>query len=63
MGQRIVQVDAFTDRIFHGNPAAICVLDARRRGAGRGCSRRGASWRAGGDGVQGEPGRPVMDPH
>ena len=28
MGPRIVQVDAFTDRIFHGNPAAICVLDA-----------------------------------
>ena len=27
MGQRIVQVDAFTDRPFGGNPAAVCVLD------------------------------------
>jgi predicted PhzF superfamily epimerase YddE/YHI9 len=26
MGQRIVQVDAFTDRPFAGNPAAVCVL-------------------------------------
>jgi methionine-R-sulfoxide reductase len=26
MAQRIVQVDAFTDRPFHGNPAAVCVL-------------------------------------
>ncbi len=26
MGQRIVQVDAFTDRPFGGNPAAVCVL-------------------------------------
>jgi PhzF family phenazine biosynthesis protein len=26
MGQRIVQVDAFTDRKFAGNPAAVCVL-------------------------------------
>jgi PhzF family phenazine biosynthesis protein len=25
--QRIVQVDAFTDRVFGGNPAAVCVLD------------------------------------
>jgi len=25
---RIVQVDAFTDRAFAGNPAAVCVLDA-----------------------------------
>src|SRR5690606_25429586 len=25
--QRIVQVDAFTDRPFAGNPAAVCVLD------------------------------------
>jgi PhzF family phenazine biosynthesis protein len=27
MGQRIVQVDAFADRPFAGNPAAVCVLD------------------------------------
>jgi predicted PhzF superfamily epimerase YddE/YHI9 len=27
---RIVQVDAFTDRPFAGNPAAVCVLDAPR---------------------------------
>ena len=26
MGQRIVQVDAFTDRRFTGNPAAVCIL-------------------------------------
>ncbi|QDV38164.1 PhzF family phenazine biosynthesis protein [Tautonia plasticadhaerens] len=26
MGQRIVQVDAFADRPFSGNPAAVCVL-------------------------------------
>jgi PhzF family phenazine biosynthesis protein len=26
MGHRIVQVDAFTDRAFRGNPAAVCVL-------------------------------------
>ncbi|MBI2760127.1 MAG: PhzF family phenazine biosynthesis protein [Chloroflexi bacterium] len=26
MGQTIVQVDAFTDRPFAGNPAAVCVL-------------------------------------
>jgi PhzF family phenazine biosynthesis protein len=26
MGTRIVQVDAFTDRLFAGNPAAVCVL-------------------------------------
>ncbi|MEL6319824.1 MAG: PhzF family phenazine biosynthesis protein [Cyanobacteria bacterium J06626_14] len=26
MNQRIVQVDAFTDRPFSGNPAAVCVL-------------------------------------
>jgi PhzF family phenazine biosynthesis protein len=30
MGLRIVQVDAFTDRPFAGNPAAICVLPAER---------------------------------
>src|SRR6516225_5198300 len=27
MKQRIVQVDAFTDRPFAGNPAAVAVLD------------------------------------
>ena len=26
MGQRIIQVDAFTDRRFTGNPAAVCIL-------------------------------------
>lgn len=30
MSQRIVQVDAFTDRPFAGNPAAVCVLDRPR---------------------------------
>ena len=30
MGQRIVQVDAFTDRAFAGNPAAVCVLPGPR---------------------------------
>jgi PhzF family phenazine biosynthesis protein len=30
MGTRIVQVDAFTDRPFAGNPAAVCVLDSTR---------------------------------
>jgi PhzF family phenazine biosynthesis protein len=28
--QTIVQVDAFTDRMYAGNPAAVCVLDAPR---------------------------------
>lgn len=28
MGQRIVQVDSFTDRPYTGNPAAVCVLEA-----------------------------------
>src|SRR5579884_2107848 len=28
MGQAIVQVDAFTDRPFAGNPAGVCVLSA-----------------------------------
>ena len=28
--QRITQVDAFTDRLFGGNPAAVCVLPAAR---------------------------------
>jgi PhzF family phenazine biosynthesis protein len=30
MGQTIIQVDAFTDRPFAGNPAAICVMPAPR---------------------------------
>jgi PhzF family phenazine biosynthesis protein len=30
MPQRIVQVDAFADRPFAGNPAAVCVLDSPR---------------------------------
>jgi predicted PhzF superfamily epimerase YddE/YHI9 len=30
MGIRIVQVDAFTDRPFAGNPAAVCVLPHAR---------------------------------
>jgi PhzF family phenazine biosynthesis protein len=28
MKQRIYQVDAFTDRVFSGNPAAVCLLTA-----------------------------------
>ncbi|NLX73584.1 MAG: PhzF family phenazine biosynthesis protein, partial [Bacteroidales bacterium] len=24
----IYQVDAFTDRLFSGNPAAVCILDS-----------------------------------
>ena len=24
---RLYQVDAFTDAVFHGNPAAVCILD------------------------------------
>jgi PhzF family phenazine biosynthesis protein len=27
MSQRIVQVDAFTDRAFAGNPAAVCIME------------------------------------
>lgn len=30
MGQPLVQVDAFTDRPFAGNPAAVCILPAAR---------------------------------
>ena len=30
MGQTIVQVDAFADRPFGGNPAAVCILPAPR---------------------------------
>lgn len=33
MGQRLVQVDAFTDTPFVGNPAAVCVLPAPREEA------------------------------
>jgi PhzF family phenazine biosynthesis protein len=28
MGQKLVQIDAFTDRPFAGNPAAVCLLEA-----------------------------------
>ena len=27
MSIRLYQVDAFTDSVFHGNPAAVCILD------------------------------------
>jgi len=27
MGQKIIQVDAFTDKPYSGNPAAVCVMD------------------------------------
>ena len=30
MGQRIFQVDAFTDRPFAGNPAGVCILETAR---------------------------------
>lgn len=30
MGQRIVQVDAFADRPFAGNPAAVCIMAGPR---------------------------------
>ena len=30
MGIPLLQVDAFTDRPFHGNPAGVCLLDAPR---------------------------------
>lgn len=30
MAQRIVQVDAFTNKPFRGNPAAVCILEAER---------------------------------
>lgn len=32
MRQPIVQVDAFTDRPFAGNPAAVCILESPRDG-------------------------------
>ena len=28
---RLFQIDAFTDAAFKGNPAAVCLLDGRRR--------------------------------
>ncbi|GGA49687.1 hypothetical protein GCM10007416_23500 [Kroppenstedtia guangzhouensis] len=30
MSQKIVQVNAFTDRPFSGNPAAVCILSGPR---------------------------------
>jgi PhzF family phenazine biosynthesis protein len=30
MGVKIIQVDAFTDRAFAGNPAAVCLLEEQR---------------------------------
>ncbi len=30
MGVRLVQVDAFSDKAFAGNPAAVCLLPAPR---------------------------------
>lgn len=33
MSQAITQVDAFADRPFTGNPAAVCILDAARDAA------------------------------
>src|SRR5215471_450154 len=33
MGIDIVQVDAFTDTAFHGNPAAVCFLETARDAA------------------------------
>lgn len=30
MSQSVVQVDAFTDRVYGGNPAAVCVLSSTR---------------------------------
>ncbi len=32
MGQQIIQVDAFTDKPFTGNPAAVCILEELRDG-------------------------------
>lgn len=26
---KLYQIDAFTDKVFHGNPAAVCILDNR----------------------------------
>lgn len=30
---RLFQIDAFTDQPFHGNPAAVCILDGERDAA------------------------------
>jgi len=30
MGEKIFQVDAFTNQLFKGNPAAVCILSRRR---------------------------------
>jgi len=27
MKTKLYQIDAFTDKVFHGNPAAVCILD------------------------------------
>ncbi len=32
MAQRVVQVDAFTDKAYRGNPAAVCVLNGPAEG-------------------------------
>ena len=34
MGIKLIQVDAFTERAFGGNPAAVCLLDGPRRTPG-----------------------------
>ena len=34
MGLKIVQVDAFTDTLFTGNPAAVCILSAQASARG-----------------------------
>jgi len=33
MGEKIIQIDAFTDQPFKGNPAAVCVLSRQRNEA------------------------------
>lgn len=33
MGVELVQVDAFTERPFAGNPAAVCFLEEERPAA------------------------------
>jgi PhzF family phenazine biosynthesis protein len=30
MNQKMFQVDVFTDRVFQGNPAAVCLLSMAR---------------------------------
>jgi hypothetical protein len=32
MEAKFYQIDAFTDRVFAGNPAGVCFLDERRSG-------------------------------